>query len=85
MSGWVLSWIIGGAVVVIVVALLLLMIRGAGRAAAKADAIVEALHASRANTAGLWRVADTNATAERIVAAASGTRRALTDRQGSGS
>lgn len=82
MSGWVLSWIIGGAVVVVVVALLLLMIRGVIAAGKKAEAILEALVASRANTDALWQVADTNATAERIVAAAAGTRRALTGRVG---
>lgn len=77
MSGWVLGWIIGAVVVVVVVALLLLLIRGASRAADKAEAIVAALEDTRANTAALWKVADTDAAAGRIVAGATAAREQL--------
>lgn len=82
MSGWVIGWAIGAVVVVIVVVLLLLMIRGASRATAKTDDIIEALERARHNTAALWRVADTNRTAGRIVEAASATREALAGEKG---
>ncbi|GAC1602316.1 MAG: hypothetical protein NVS3B21_30440 [Acidimicrobiales bacterium] len=74
MNGWVLGWIIGAAVVVIVVALLLLMIRGAAKAAGKAEAIVDGLESARLNTLPLWDVDATNQTASRIVAAATAAR-----------
>lgn len=61
-SGWIIGWSIGLVVVLLVVVLLLLMIRGASRAAIKADAIVAALNESEANTAGLWNVDTTNRT-----------------------
>lgn len=77
MSGWVLAWIIGAVVVVIVVALLLLMIRGAARAAGKAEDVLAALRDAQANTAALWAVAETNASAQRIVTAATGARNAI--------
>lgn len=77
MNGWILGYLIGGVVVVVVVAVLLLMIRGAKRTAEKAEAILAGLHAARDNTAALWEVEGTVATAERIVAAAAAARVAL--------
>ncbi len=77
MSGWVLAWIIGAVVVVVVVALLLLMIRGAARAAGKAEDILAALRDSQAHTAALWALAETNGSARRIVKAAAGAREAI--------
>lgn len=77
MNGWLIGWAIGGLVVAIVVVLLLLMISGASRAGDKAEEILAALEEARANTAGLWKVADTNAAAARIVGAAATARRAL--------
>jgi len=76
-SGWVLGWIIGAGVVVVVVTLLLLMIRGAARAARKAEDILAALKEARVNTAALWAVGETNEAAGRIVAAATAARGAL--------
>lgn len=77
MSGWAIGFAVGAAVVVVVVVLLLLMIVGARRVAAKAEDILAALEQARLNTHGLWDVATTNATAERIVVAAAGAREAL--------
>lgn len=77
MSGWLIGWAIGGVVVVVVVALLVLMISGATRAGDKAEEILAALQEARDNTAGLWKVADTNVTAARIVGAAATAREAL--------
>ncbi|MBA3606015.1 MAG: hypothetical protein H0W46_08605 [Acidimicrobiia bacterium] len=77
MSGWVLGWLIGAGVVVIVVALLLLMIRGATRAAEKAEAILAALEEGRKNTLALWEVDTTNQVATRIVGAATAAREYL--------
>ncbi len=77
MIGWVVGYAIGVTIVVVVVVLLLLLIIGARRIAGKAEEILAALHDARDNTAGLWAVADTNAAAERIVAAAATARGAL--------
>lgn len=77
MSGWVIGFAVGAAVVVVVVVLLLGMIVGARRAAAKAEAILAALHEARDNTLPLWQLVDTNATATRIVEAATAAREAL--------
>ena len=77
MNGWILGYLIGGAVVLVVVAVLLLMIRGAARTAGKAEAILAGLHDARDGTAALWEVHTTVATAERIVAAAAAARGAL--------
>ena len=77
MSGWAIGFSVGAAVVVVVVVLLVLMIAGARRVATKAEDILSALEEARLNTLGLWDVATTNATAERIVAAAAGAREAL--------
>lgn len=77
MNGWLIGWAIGGAVVVIVVALLLLMIRGVSQAADKAEEIVVALQDAHRNTAGLWKVENTNVAAARIVDAAATARETL--------
>lgn len=78
MNGWILGYIIGALVVLVVVAVLLLMIRGARQTAEKAEAVLAGLHKTRDNTAGLWQVAATVSTAERIVAAAADARLSLT-------
>lgn len=78
MNGWILGYVIGAVVVVVVVAVLLLMIRGARRTAEKAEAILAGLERTRDNTEGLWQVAATVSTAERIVAAAAEARISLT-------
>ncbi len=78
MNGWLWGYVVGAAVVLVVVVLLLLMIAGARRTAEKAEAIVGALHDVRDRTEGLWRLSDTVATAERIVAAAARARTSLT-------
>lgn len=83
MNGWLIGWAIGGAVVVVVVALLLLMIRGASLAVDKAEEIVAALQDAHRNTAGLWKVNQTNVAAERIVGAAAAAREALAGGDGS--
>jgi len=77
-NGWILGIVLGAVVVVVVVAVLLLMIRGARQTAAKAEEIVAALQATRDGTAGLWQLATTVKTAERIVAAAADARTSLT-------
>lgn len=76
-SGWYIGWAIGLVVVVLVVVLLLLMIRGASRAGDKAQSIIEALNASRDNTAGLWNVDTTNRTIMDITASATAARQYL--------
>lgn len=78
MNGWVLGYLIGAVVVLVVVAVLLLMIIGATRTAEKAEAVLAGLHDVRDGTAGLWGLATTVATAERIVAAAADARTSLT-------
>ena len=70
MNGWLLGYAIGVLVVLVVVVALLLMIRGARRTAGRAEAVLAALHDTREGTDGLWQVAATVATADRIVAAA---------------
>ncbi|MGI8875562.1 MAG: hypothetical protein ACR2KP_14830 [Egibacteraceae bacterium] len=82
MDGWAIGFAVGALVAVVVVVLLALMIRGARRVHTKAAAILEALHAAREATAGLWELADTNATVGRIVAAATDARVALERRGG---
>lgn len=77
MNGWIIGFGIGAVVVVIVVVLLLLMIVGARNVATKAEEILAALYEARDNTQALWRVSDTNATATRIVVAATGAREHL--------
>lgn len=83
MSGWVQGWIIGTAVVVIVVVLLMLMIRGATRAAGKAEDILAALDSAEVNTLPLWEVDTTNQVAGRIVKAATDAREYLAAQAGS--
>jgi len=82
MSGWVLGWLIGAGVVMIVVVLLLLMIRGAAKAAEKAEAILAALDEAKVNTLPLWAVDDTNQVATRIVDAATSAREYLASSAG---
>lgn len=77
MNGWILGYVIGGVVVGVVVVVLLLMIVGARRTAEKAEAILAGLNDVRDGTEGLWRLGDTVATAERIVAAAADARISL--------
>lgn len=77
MDGWTIGFAVGLAVVVVVVVLLTTMIVLARRLNRKAEAILEALHASRDNTNGLWRLPATNAAAERILAGAAAARQAL--------
>ncbi len=78
MNGWILGYLIGAVVVLVVVAVLLLMITGATRTAEKAEAVLAGLNDVRDGTAGLWDLATTVATAERIVAAATDARTSLT-------
>ncbi len=78
MNGWILGYLIGAVVVAVVVAVLLMMIVGARRTAEKAEAVLAGLHDVRDGTVGLWHVAATVSTAERIVAAAADARASLT-------
>ena len=77
MDGWTIGFAVAALVVVIVVVLLLLMIVGARNVAAKAEDILAALIEARDNTQPLWDVSATNATASRIVAAATTARETL--------
>jgi hypothetical protein len=81
-TGWIIGYVVAGALIVVVVVLLLLMIRGAHRAAVKAESILEALEASRDNTEPLWAVDDVNRAVERITAGASAVRQHLTAKSG---
>lgn len=76
-NGWYIGWGIGLVVVLLVVALLLLMIRGASRAAVKAQSIVDALAQSKVNTDPLWEVNTTNKTIGRITKSATDAREYL--------
>lgn len=78
MNGWILGYLVGAAVTLVVVAVLIAMIRGARRTADKAEAVLAGLHDVRDNTEGLWQLAATVSTAERIVAAAGQARSSLT-------
>jgi hypothetical protein len=82
-SGWAIGFIVGAVVVVVVVVLLLAMIVLARRVNAHAEAIIDALHAARDNTRGLWDLAATNAAADRVVGAAARAREGLAGREGS--
>ena len=73
-TGWVMGYVIGGAVVVAVVVLLLMMIRGASRAADKAEAILAALRDARDHTEPLWAVHDVNQAIDRVTAGAAAVR-----------
>jgi hypothetical protein len=79
-AGWAVGLAVGAALTIVVVVLLLLMIRGASRTADRAEAIVDALHESRDNTDGVWRLDVTNQTALRIVDAAGAARSHLPTR-----
>ena len=82
-TGWVIGYVIGGVLILaVVVLLLLLMIRGAHRAAVKAEAILAALEESRDNTAPLWAVNDVNSAIERITAGAGAVRAHLASKDG---
>lgn len=81
-TGWVIGYLIGGVLILAVVVLLSLMIRGAHRAAVKAEAILAALEESRDNTAPLWAVNDVNAAIERITAGAGAVREHLATKGG---
>ena len=76
-TGWLIGYVVGGVLVAVVVVLLLLMIRGARRAAVKAEAILDALVESRDNTEPLWAVNDVNAAIERITDGAGAVRQHL--------
>ncbi len=76
-TGWVIGYVVGGAIVLAVVVLLLLMIKGARRAAVTAEAILGALTESHGNTDPLWAVNDVNGAVERITDGAAAVRRHL--------
>lgn len=76
-AGWVIGFTVGGAVVVVVVVLLLLMIVGVRSTATRAEAILDALHAARDNTQGMWEIERTNLGVTRILIAATTIRQAL--------
>ncbi len=76
-TGWVIGYVVGGAIVLAVVVLLLLMIKGARRAAVTAEAILGALAESHGNTDPLWAVNDVNGAVERITDGAAAVRRHL--------
>jgi hypothetical protein len=76
-TGWTIGYVIGGVIVLLVVALLLLMIRGANRAAVKAESVVAALVDVRDNTEPLWAVSDVNNAIERITDGAAAVREHL--------
>ena len=81
-TGWVIGYIVGGVLIAVVVVLLLLMIRGAQRAAMKAEAILAALEESRDNTSPLWAVHDVNVAVERITDGAAAVREHLASKGG---
>ena len=65
-TAWLIGYLVALVIILLVVVLLLLMIKGASHAADKAEAILDALHESRDNTAPLWAVNDVNHAIERI-------------------
>lgn len=72
-----MGWAVVLAATALVVLLLVLLIRGASRAANKAEAIAAAFRESRAHTAGLWEVDTTNRTIVRITESAAAAREYL--------
>lgn len=82
-TAWVVGYVIGGAVVALVAVLLLLMIRGAHRAAVKAEACLAALHDARDHSEVLWAVNDVNTTTRSITTSAAAIREHLTSVHGS--
>jgi hypothetical protein len=83
-TGWIIGYVVTGALVLVVVALLLLMIRGANRAAVKAESILAALEESRDNTAPLWAVHGVNQAVERITEGAAAVREHVAAKTASG-
>ena len=83
-TAWVIGYVVAGVLILVVVLLLLLMIRGAHRAAIKAESILEALEASRDNTEPLWAVDDVNTAVERITAGAAAVREHLASKGADG-
>ncbi len=63
---WTIGFVLGGAIVVVAAALLLAIIALGRRIAAQAEAIVDALDGTRANTAALFDVTRTNLAIDRI-------------------
>ena len=81
-TGWIIGYLVGAVLILVVVILLLLMIRGAHRAAVKAEAVLAALEESRDNTAPLWAVNDVNSAIERITDGAGVVREHLASKAG---
>lgn len=81
MTGWTIGFAIGGVVVLLVVVLLVTMTVLARRINAKAEAIHDGLVESRDHTRGLWELAATKATLDRVTSAAREAREALESRQ----
>jgi hypothetical protein len=81
-TGWVIGYVVGGVIVLAVVVLLLLMIRGASRAADKAESILAALHDSRDNTEPLWAVHDVNQAIDRVTNGAAAVREHIEAKSG---
>ncbi len=81
-TGWVIGYVVAGVLIVVVVVLLLLMIRGARRAAVKAEAVLAALEETRDNTGPLWAVHEVNEAVERITDGAAAVREHLAARGG---
>lgn len=77
MVGWVIGYAVAGAVVVVVAVVVLALVAQARRVADQVDGIVAALELARDRSAGLWLLETTNATAERVVAAAAEARSLL--------
>lgn len=61
-TGWLIGYIVGGAVVVVVALLAIILIVQARRIADQASDIVVALERARDNTAPLWAVDTVNRT-----------------------
>lgn len=80
--GWVIGYVIGGAVVLVVVVLLLLMIAGARKVGKQAEAILASLLEARDSTAGMWAIDATNEALDRTVYAARAARETLEGRPG---
>lgn len=76
--GWIIGYVVGAAVVLVVAILVLALTAHARRIAGQTAEIVAGLHLARDRSAALWGLAATNATAERIVLAATDARIALT-------
>lgn len=85
MNGWLIGYLVGAIVVLVVAAALLVMFAGARRVAHQTEDILAALRQARAGTAALWKVADTNLAADRIVRAAAAVREGLAGETSTGS